>query len=92
MKKHSAKINKADWDAVDSPPLADEMLAKMQPVNENHPDIPKRVRGQQKEPVKVPVSIRLDPDVVDYFKSSGKGWHTKINDILSAYVKKQDEE
>jgi uncharacterized protein (DUF4415 family) len=62
----------------------------MKPVKEEHQNIPKRVRGPQKEPVKVPVSIRLNPDVVDYFKSQGSGWHTKINDILNDYVKSHD--
>ena len=88
MKRDSLKINKKDWDAVDSPPLSDEMLSKMRPVEEKHSDIPKRVRGPQKEPLKIPVSIRLNSDVVDYFKSQGKGWHTTINNILYDYMKK----
>ena len=87
MKKSSSNISKADWDAVDSPPLSDEMLSKMRPVKVKHPDIPNRVRGQQKDPLKIPVSIRLNQDVVDYFKSQGKGWHTKINNILHDYIK-----
>jgi uncharacterized protein (DUF4415 family) len=87
MNHNSSKTNKTDWDAVDSPPLSDEMLSKMKPVKERHPHIPKRVRGPQKDPVKIPVSIRLNPDVVDYFKSQGKGWHTKINHILYNYIK-----
>jgi uncharacterized protein (DUF4415 family) len=87
MKKSSSKTNKADWDAVDSPPLSDKMLSKMRPVKAKHPDIPKRVRGPQKDPLKKPVFIRLNPDVVDYFKSQGKGWHTKINNILHDYIR-----
>lgn len=31
---------------------------------------------------KVPVSIRLDKDVVDHFKATGEGWQTRINSIL----------
>ena len=87
MKKKSSKINKKDWDAVESPPLSDEMLSRMKPLKETHPDIPKRVRGPQKEPLKIPVSLRLNPDIVKYFKSQGKGWHTKINDVLNEYIK-----
>jgi len=86
MKKNSSPISKTDWVAVDSPPLSDEMLSRMKPVKENHPSIPKRVRGPQTEPLKIPVSIRLNPDVVEYFKSQGKGWHTKINNILYDYM------
>ena len=76
-----------DWADVESPPPSEEILDRMKPVRDKHPEIPKRVRGPQKEPVKVPVSIRLSPDVVEYFKSQGKGWQTKINNILYNYIK-----
>jgi uncharacterized protein (DUF4415 family) len=45
----------------------------------------KRGRGIQKEATKVPVSIRLDQDVVDFFRHSGRGWQTKVNEILREY-------
>ena len=38
---------------------------------------------------KTPVSIRLDEDVLDYFKSSGRGYQTRINAVLKSYVKAQ---
>ncbi len=87
MKNNPKHITKEDWEGVESPPLSDELLSKMKPVKESHPNIPKRVRGPQKGPRKVPVSIRLSPDVVEYFKTQGKGWQTKINNILHDYVK-----
>ncbi len=31
-------------------------------------------------------TIRLNAEVLDYFKSQGKGWQTRINDILQKYV------
>ncbi|MBS3929395.1 MAG: BrnA antitoxin family protein [Sphingomonadales bacterium] len=31
---------------------------------------------------KKPVSLRLDSDVIDWFKRSGEGWQTRINDEL----------
>lgn len=31
---------------------------------------------------KVPVTIRLDPDIVAHFKAEGKGWQGKMNDVL----------
>lgn len=83
---HSDEIDQKDWDAVDSPPIPDELLARMKPVKEAHPEMPPRVRGSQKTPVKVPVSIRLNPEVVDYFKSQGKGWQTTINEVLADYI------
>lgn len=35
---------------------------------------------------KKPVTLRLDRDVLDWFKSTGKGYQTKINAILRSYV------
>jgi uncharacterized protein (DUF4415 family) len=86
MKNKPKQISKEDWDAVESPPLSNEMLSRIKPVKKNHPAIPKRVRGAQKTPLKIPVSVRLNPDVVEYFKSQGKGWQTKINNILHDYM------
>lgn len=28
------------------------------------------------------VSLRLDPDLIDWFKQGGEGWQTRINDAL----------
>ena len=86
MKKNTKNISDEVLKDVESPPLSDEMLSRMKPVKEKHPNIPRRVRGPQKEPVKIPVSIRLSPDVVTYFKSQGKGWQTKIDKILHSYI------
>ncbi|MCX7048430.1 MAG: BrnA antitoxin family protein [Candidatus Sumerlaeota bacterium] len=35
------------------------------------------------------VSIRLDPDVLDWLKKQGKGYQTRINTILRMYVEAQ---
>ena len=34
---------------------------------------------------KKPITIRLDVDVLEWFKSMGKGYQTKINAILRSY-------
>ena len=87
MKKKPDNIRQANWDAVDSPELSDELLKKMEPVHKNHPEIPRRVRGPQKSATKIPVSIRLSSDVVKYFKSKGRGWQGNIDKVLHEYVK-----
>lgn len=46
------------------------------------------VRWVEPEP-KTPVSIRLDPEVLAFFKAQGKGYQTRINAVLRAYVKAQ---
>jgi uncharacterized protein (DUF4415 family) len=43
-------------------------------------------RGAQKTPVKVAVTVRFSPEVIDYFKSTGDGWQTRMNDALREYV------
>lgn len=38
---------------------------------------------------KVPVTVRLDPNVVQFFRESGPGWQTRMNAALTAYVSRQ---
>jgi len=37
--------------------------------------------------IKRQVTLRIDPDIVDYFKASGQGYQTRINAVLRSYVK-----
>jgi len=46
-----------------------------------------RKRGSQKSPKKVPVSIRLSPDVIASFRASGAGWQSRVDDILREHIK-----
>ena len=36
--------------------------------------------------IKKAVSIRLDQDVLDFFKAAGRGYQTRINAILRSYM------
>ena len=45
-------------------------------------------RGPQKAPTKIPVSIRLSPEVVKHFKDKGPGWQSRIDDALRKIAKK----
>ena len=45
-------------------------------------------RGPQKTPTKIPVSIRLSPEVVKHFKSTGPGWQSRIDTALRRMIKK----
>lgn len=45
------------------------------------------VRGPQKTATKVQTSIRLSPDVIETFRASGAGWQTRIDMILSEWLK-----
>jgi len=57
----------------DSPKLTTDQIAKMKPA---HPEYWKV------EPVKVSLSIKIDADVLAWFKSWGKGYQTRINKAL----------
>lgn len=35
------------------------------------------------------ISIRLDSDVIDFFKSEGKGYQTRINAVLRHYMREK---
>ena len=61
-------------DTSDIPPLDEEFFANAQFR------LPKR---------KVPITIRLDADVLTWFKSLGKGYQTHINAVLRSYVEAQ---
>jgi uncharacterized protein (DUF4415 family) len=37
-------------------------------------------------PTKSAVSIRLDPDVLAFFKTGGRGYQTRINAVLRSYM------
>lgn len=39
-------------------------------------------RGKQKSPTKVITTIRFDADLLEELKASGRGWQTRVNDIL----------
>ena len=57
----------------DCPKLTVEKIAHMKPA---HPEYWKV------EPVKISLSIKIDADVLAWFKSRGKGYQTRINKAL----------
>jgi uncharacterized protein (DUF4415 family) len=38
---------------------------------------------------KVQVTLRLDADVIDAFRSEGKGWQSRINDVLARAARRR---
>jgi len=39
------------------------------------------------EVTKTPIKLRLDPDIINAFKASGRGWQTRMNDALRDWLK-----
>ncbi len=44
------------------------------------------MRGAQKQPTKVLVSLRLERDVVERLRASGRGWQSRVNEMLRKAV------
>lgn len=89
--KHAAEngYTKADWDAIDAPELTDDELATARPFTEAMPELTAKLRrvGRPKsENPKRAVSIRLDADLAEALRASGKGWQSRANDILRKAV------
>ena len=44
--------------------------------------------GRQKSPrCKVLLSVRYSPEVVEYFRATGAGWQTRMDDALKEWLK-----
>ena len=71
-KKTSAKVSDAD-----NPAWTEDMLGA---------PVLKRGRGPQVAPTKVLTSIRLDADVLEFFKAQGAGYQSRINEALRKEV------
>jgi len=92
---------KTNWDKVDAATeeeinrqaleddtlLDDEQLSAMKPVNEipELAALTKRGRPRKANP-KQSTTLRLDAEILDFFKGHGKGWQTEINAVLHRYV------
>jgi uncharacterized protein (DUF4415 family) len=83
--KDSMKINMAELQALQEMP--DEEI--------DYSDIPEldvgvwakeAQRGAFYRPVKQMVTMRLDADLLSYYRSKGKGYQTQINDVLRAVM------
>jgi uncharacterized protein (DUF4415 family) len=83
QKVDNHKIGPAEYS--DIPELPEEFFTKGQLYKNGEP-IERRVRGKQKEPTKKQLTIRLNKEVIDFFKDQGNGWQTRINEILQKYV------
>jgi len=47
-------------------------------------------RGRQKAPRKVPISIRLSPDVAEGLRATGNGWQGRADEALREWLAGQN--
>ena len=70
---------KADPDAL---PLTPKQLEAMIPL--------RTLRGRPKSAnPKQLVSVRYSPEVLEYFKSTGEGWQSRMDSVLRQYVSRR---
>ncbi len=46
----------------------------------------RRTRGPNKLPTKEQVAVRYSPEVLAYFRATGAGWQTRMDEALREYV------
>jgi uncharacterized protein (DUF4415 family) len=77
---------------IDPPELNQEWFDKARPAREVLPPellalLPKKPMGRPRvDHPKVPLTMRVDVDVLQALRSSGQGWQTRVNAILREAV------
>ncbi|OGT54193.1 MAG: hypothetical protein A3F43_01715 [Gammaproteobacteria bacterium RIFCSPHIGHO2_12_FULL_42_10] len=76
--------------------LTSSVIRAMKPASEVLPKklldvLPKRKRGErgpQKREKKIQITQRYKPEIVRYFKATGEGWQTRIEQVLEMFIDK----
>ena len=89
VSRHDRRKGKTDWVRVQS--LTDQ---EIEAAVRSDPDAaPLDIDWSQAvlvvPPRKKAISIRVDPDVLDYFKNEGAGYQRRINAVLRSYVEQK---
>ena len=72
----------------ENPEWTKKMLTEARPASEIVPEIVETQRRGRppKSDKKRQLTLRLSPEVIEYFKSSGPGWQTRMDEALKEYV------
>lgn len=93
-------VEKAPWDLAEEKLIAEkkkkaERISHIDPVppmREEGGEEPVRKTVKAKSGAKEKISIRLDREDVDWFRSCGHGWQVLIQQVLKAYIKTETDE
>lgn len=84
--EEEAEIQRQIAEDPDDAEWTEEDFRNAKPFAEALPELYESIqRARGRPPVENPrqqISIRLDPDVVAKFKATGKGWQSRINEVL----------
>jgi uncharacterized protein (DUF4415 family) len=78
--------SQTDWDKLEA--MSDDEI-DFSNVDEITPELFAQAvvrHGLKPVPKKEQITLRVDSDVLRWFRSQGKGYQTKINDLLRAYM------
>lgn len=79
-------------DVSDNRELTKADFANAKPFAKAFPDLAASIRkgrGPNKSPTKKLVSLRLSPEVIEHFKSTGPRWQSRIDETLRKVVKRK---
>ena len=83
------RIRKGIAEDPDSPEWTEGDFRKAKPFREALPELATaidRAKARRGRPAmdnpKQQISVRLDPDIIRYYKATGKGWQARMNDDL----------
>ncbi len=85
-KSSSSKASRTDWKRVRALSDRDIRLSAEHPEAEVKHIIRGIVRrGLKAVPAKASIALRVDADVLEWFKSQGPGYQTRMNAVLRAF-------
>lgn len=80
--KKKEENTRSDWSRIDA--MTDDQIdySDIPPLDDNFWKKAKLIVPKPK----VKVTLRLDSEIFEWFKSKGKGYQTKINSVLKSYI------
>ena len=81
-------VHKTEWERLDRM-TEEELEASIDIEDEGYPLRESATAELPMPKSKRSLTLRFDPDVLDWFKATGPGWQTRINAVLKQYVQAQ---
>ena len=80
--RNTIRESRTDWNRLTTMPDSDIDFSDIPKLDKTffqraHVRVPRRKRS---------ISLRVDPEVLDWFQHQGRGYQTRINAVLKAYV------
>ena len=85
-KTRPTRNSRTDWNKVDAARDEDIDATDIPPISPKQFATALVREGLKPLPAKKQITLRIDADVLDWFKRRGPGYQTQINHLLRAYV------